>query len=82
MVPSTRKEVQQPQRKVPRAIVLPVAAAGMTGVVLFGHNIDCSAGREASIRICIISRQQTRARLRAITVSASGGFGLFFFFFF
>lgn len=34
MVPPSCEEVQQPQHKVPRTMVLPVAAAGMRGVYL------------------------------------------------
>lgn len=76
MVASMCEEVQNPHREVPKAIVLSVAAAGITGLlylipVLFSMpSVD--------VLRAVASGQPIGTLFKEVTGSAGGGFGLLF----
>lgn len=76
MVASMCEEVQNPEREVPKGMVLSVAAAGVTGIVyllpiLFVlPNVD--------VLLSVPSGQPIGTLFKIVTGSAGGGFGLLF----
>ncbi|CAZ83618.1 unnamed protein product [Tuber melanosporum] len=76
MVASMCEEVQQPQREVPRAMVLSVAAAGMTGVVYLVPILFVLP--DVKLLLEVPNGQPIGLLFKTVTGSASGGFGLLF----
>ncbi|RPB02644.1 putative GABA permease [Choiromyces venosus 120613-1] len=76
MVASMCEEVQQPQREVPRAMVLSVAAAGITGVVYLVPILFVLP--DVELLLGVANGQPIGLLFKTVTGSASGGFGLLF----
>lgn len=76
MVASMCEEVQQPQREVPRAMVLSVAAAGITGVVYLVPILFVLP--DVALLLGVSNGQPIGLLFKTITGSAAGGFGLLF----
>ncbi|PWW76734.1 amino acid transporter [Tuber magnatum] len=76
MVASMCEEVQQPQREVPRAMVLSVAAAGVTGVVYLVPILFVLPDVKPLLEVT--NGQPIGLLFKTVTGSASGGVGLLF----
>lgn len=76
MVASMCEEVQQPHREVPRAMVLSVAAAGVTGVVYLIPILFVLPN--VADLLGVSNGQPIGLLFKTVTGSASGGFGLLF----
>lgn len=76
MVPSMCEEVQNPHREVPKAIVLSVAAAGVTGVVYLIPILFVLPPVE--LLLGVANGQPIGLLFKTVTGSAAGGFGLLF----
>ncbi|KAF2878195.1 amino acid permease-like protein [Massariosphaeria phaeospora] len=76
MVASMCEEVQNPEREVPKAIVLSVAAAGVTGVIyLLGILFVLP---DVKMLLDVANGQPIGLLFKTVTGSAGGGFGLLF----
>ncbi|KAI5852143.1 GABA permease [Tricharina praecox] len=76
MVASMCEEVQNPEREVPRAMVLSVAAAGLTGVIYLIPILFVLPKVEDLLGVA--NGQPIGLLFKTVTGSASGGFGLLF----
>lgn len=76
MVAAMCEEVQSPEREVPKAIVLSVAAAGVTGVIYLIPILFVLP--EISILLDVANGQPIGLIFKTVTGSAGGGFGLLF----
>jgi len=76
MVAAMCEEVQNPEREVPKAIVLSVAAAGITGVVYLLPLLFTMP--DPAILLAVANGQPIGLWFKTVTGSAAGGFGLLF----
>ncbi|KAF8544571.1 putative GABA permease [Trichophaea hybrida] len=76
MVAAMCEEVQQPEREVPRAMVLSVAAAGITGVIYLIPILFVLPN--VADLLGVANGQPIGLLFKTVTGSASGGFGLLF----
>lgn len=76
MVAGMCEEVQHPEREVPRAIVLSVFAAGLTGVVYLVPILFVLPDVELLLNVA--NSQPIGLLFKTVTGSAAGGFGLLF----
>ena len=76
MVASMCEEVQNPAREVPKAIVLSVAAAGVTGVIYLIPILFVLPKVETLLNVA--NGQPIGLLFKTVTGSAGGGFGLLF----
>ncbi|KAF2491774.1 amino acid permease-like protein [Lophium mytilinum] len=76
MVASMCEEVQNPQREVPKAIVLSVAAAGVTGVIYLIPILFVLP--DVQMLLDVGNGQPIGLLFKTVTGSAGGGFGLLF----
>ncbi|EHA46912.1 hypothetical protein MCOR27_002017 [Pyricularia oryzae] len=76
MVASMCEEVQSPEREVPKAIVLSVVAAGITGLVYLIPVLFVLP--DVSVLLAIANGQPIGYVFKQATGSAAGGFGLLF----
>lgn len=76
MVAAMCEEVQQPQREVPKAIVLSVAAAGFTGVIYLIPILFVLP--DVKELLAVANGQPIGLIFKTATGSAGGGFGLLF----
>jgi len=76
MVASMCEEVQQPQKEVPKAIVLSVAAAGVTGVIYLIPILFVLP--DVQMLLNVGNGQPIGLLFKTVTGSAGGGFGLLF----
>ncbi|KZL84262.1 amino acid permease [Colletotrichum incanum] len=76
MVASMCEEVQNPEREVPRAIVLSVAAAGVTGVIYLIPILFVLP--DVQMLLDVANSQPIGLLFKTVTGSAAGGFGLLF----
>lgn len=74
MVAAMCEEVQNPEREVPKAIVLSVVAAGLTGLVLIVPLLFVMPDIAALLK----EAQPIGLLFKTVTGSAAGGFGLLF----
>lgn len=76
MVASMCEEVQNPEREVPRAIVLSVMAAGVTGVIYLIPLLFVLPN--VQMLLDVENSQPIGLLFKTVTGSAAGGFGLLF----
>lgn len=76
MVAAMCEEVQNPEREVPRAIVLSVVAAGLTGVVYLIPILFVLP--DVKMLLDVENSQPIGLLFKTVTGSAAGGFGLLF----
>ena len=76
VVASMCEEVQNPQREVPKAIVLSVVAAGLTGVIYLIPILFVLPPVE--LLLGVANNQPIGLLFKTVTGSAAGGFGLLF----
>lgn len=76
MVAAMCEEVQNPEREVPRAIVLSVVAAGLTGVIYLIPILFVLP--DVAMLLDVANSQPIGLLFKTVTGSASGGFGLLF----
>lgn len=76
MVASMCEEVQNPHREVPRAMVLSVAAAGVTGVIYLIPILFVLP--DVALLLGVSNGQPIGLLFQIATGSAAGGFGLLF----
>ncbi len=76
MVASMCEEVQQPHREVPKAMVLSVAAAGITGVIYLIPILFVLPNVQTLLGVA--NGQPIGLLFKTVTGSAGGGFGLLF----
>jgi amino acid transporter len=76
MVAGMCEEVQHPEREVPRAIVLSVLAAGITGVVYLVPILFVLP--DVELLLGVANSQPIGLLFKTVTGSAAGGFGLLF----
>lgn len=76
MVASMCEEVQNPEREVPRAMVLSVAAAGITGVLYLVPILFVLP--KVTLLLAVANGQPIGLLFKTVTGSAAGGFGLLF----
>lgn len=76
MIPAMCEEVQNPEREVPRAIVLSVAAAGVTGVIYLIPILFVLP--DVQMLLDVANGQPIGLLFKTVTGSAGGGFGLLF----
>ncbi|KAI9681159.1 MAG: hypothetical protein M1817_002441 [Caeruleum heppii] len=76
MVAAMCEEVQNPHREVPRAIVLSVAAAGITGVIYLIPILFVLPDIE--LLLAVSNGQPIGLLFKTVTGSSGGGFGLLF----
>ncbi|KAI5777164.1 amino acid/polyamine transporter I [Geopyxis carbonaria] len=76
MVASMCEEVQNPEREVPRAMVLSVLAAGVTGVIYLIPLLFVLPPVESLLGVA--NGQPIGLLFKTVTGSAAGGFGLLF----
>lgn len=76
MVASMCEEVQNPEREVPRAIVLSVMAAGVTGVIYLIPILFVLPN--VKMLLDVENSQPIGLLFKTVTGSAAGGFGLLF----
>jgi amino acid permease (GABA permease) len=76
MVASMCEEVQNPEREVPKAIVLSVAAAGLTGIIYLIPILFVLPPVE--LLLDVANGQPIGLLFKTVTGSAAGGFGLLF----
>jgi amino acid transporter len=76
MVASLNEEVQNPEREVPRAIVLSVVAAGFTGVIYLIPILFVLP--DVQLLLDVANSQPIGLLFKTVTGSAAGGFGLLF----
>ncbi|KAF2203303.1 amino acid permease-like protein [Delitschia confertaspora ATCC 74209] len=76
MVAAMCEEVQTPEREVPKAIVLSVAAAGVTGVIYLIPILFVLP--DIKMLLDVPSGQPIGLLFKTVTGSAGGGFGLLF----
>ena len=76
MVASMCEEVQNPEREVPKAIVLSVAAAGITGVIYLIPILFVLP--DVQLLLEVANGQPIGLLFKTVTGSAAGGFGLLF----
>ena len=76
MVASMCEEVQNPEREVPKAIVLSVAAAGVTGIIYLIPILFVLP--DVQMLLSVANSQPIGTLFKVVTGSAAGGFGLLF----
>ncbi|KAF2688763.1 amino acid permease-like protein [Lentithecium fluviatile CBS 122367] len=76
MVAAMCEEVQNPEREVPKAIVLSVAAAGVTGVIYLIPILFVLP--DVTLLLEVANGQPIGLLFKTVTGSAGGGFGLLF----
>lgn len=76
MVAAMCEEVQNPHREVPRAMVLSVAAAGVTGVIYLVPILFVLP--DVATLLAVSNGQPIGLLFKTVTGSAGGGFGLLF----
>ncbi|KAM4062679.1 amino acid permease [Hirsutella rhossiliensis] len=76
MVAAMCEEVQNPEREVPKAIVLSVVAAGVTGVVYIVPILFVLP--DVQMLLQVANSQPIGLLFKTVTGSAAGGFGLLF----
>lgn len=76
MVAAMCDEVQMPEREVPKAMVLSVAAAGVTGVIYLIPLLFVLP--DVSLLLSVANGQPIGLIFKIATGSAGGGFGLLF----
>ncbi|KAL2208293.1 amino acid transporter [Sarocladium strictum] len=76
MVAGMCEEVQHPEREVPRAIVLSVAAAGLTGILYLVPILFVLP--DVQMLLNVANSQPIGLLFKTVTGSAAGGFGLLF----
>src|SRR3954470_24821461 len=76
MVASMCEEVQNPEREVPKAMVLSVVAAGITGVIYLIPILFVLP--EVPTLLAVANGQPIGLIFKTATGSAAGGFGLLF----
>lgn len=76
MVPSMCEEVQNPHREVPKAIVLSVVAAGITGLVYLIPIMFVLP--DVQMLLHVANNQPIGLLFKTVTGSPGGGFGLLF----
>lgn len=76
MVAAMCEEVQNPEREVPRAIVLSVLAAGITGVIYLIPLLFVLP--DVQMLLSVANSQPIGTLFKTVTGSAAGGFGLLF----
>jgi len=76
MVAVMCEEVQSPEREVPKAIVLSVAAVGVTGVIYLIPILFVLP--EVATLLSVANGQPIGLLFKTVTGSAGGGFGLLF----
>lgn len=76
LVASMCEEVQNPAREVPKAMVLSVAAAGLTGIIYLIPILFVLP--DVQMLLSVTSGQPIGTLFKTVTGSASGGFGLLF----
>lgn len=76
MVAAMCEEVQNPEREVPRAIVLSVVAAGITGIIYLVPLLFVLP--DVGMLLAAANGQPIGLLFKTVTGSAAGGFGLLF----
>lgn len=76
MVAALSEEVQNPEREVPRAIVLSVLAAGITGIIYLIPILFVLP--DVKMLLEVANSQPIGLLFKTVTGSAAGGFGLLF----
>ncbi|KAI5456913.1 amino acid/polyamine transporter I [Mariannaea sp. PMI_226] len=76
MVAAMCEEVQNPEREVPRAIVLSVFAAGVTGIIYLIPILFVLP--DVQMLLSVANSQPIGTLFKTVTGSAAGGFGLLF----
>ncbi|PVH94725.1 amino acid permease-like protein [Periconia macrospinosa] len=76
MVAAMCEEVQNPEREVPKAIVLSVAAAGVTGIIYLIPILFVLP--DVQLLLDVANGQPIGLLFKTVTGSAAGGFGLLF----
>ncbi|KAK3216545.1 hypothetical protein GRF29_1g110971 [Pseudopithomyces chartarum] len=76
MVAAMCEEVQNPEREVPKAIVLSVAAAGVTGIIYLIPILFVLP--DTQLLLDVANGQPIGLLFKTVTGSAAGGFGLLF----
>ncbi|KAM5512951.1 amino acid permease [Fusarium oxysporum f. sp. phaseoli] len=76
MVAAMCEEVQNPEREVPKAIVLSVAAAGVTGIIYLIPILFVLP--DVQMLLSVANSQPIGTLFKVVTGSAAGGFGLLF----
>lgn len=76
MVAALCEEVANPEREVPKAIVLSVAAAGVTGVIYLIPILFVLP--DVKVLLAVANGQPIGPLFKTVTGSTSGGFGLLF----
>ncbi|KAL1602597.1 hypothetical protein SLS60_006013 [Paraconiothyrium brasiliense] len=76
MVAAMCEEVQNPEREVPKAIVLSVAAAGVTGIIYLIPILFVLPDVQSLLEVA--NGQPIGLLFKTVTGSAGGGFGLLF----
>ncbi|KAH7112159.1 amino acid permease-like protein [Dendryphion nanum] len=76
MVAAMCEEVQSPEREVPKAMVLSVAAAGVTGVIYLVPILFVLPDVQMLLKVA--NGQPIGLLFKTVTGSAAGGFGLLF----
>ncbi|OBT75861.1 hypothetical protein VF21_04370 [Pseudogymnoascus sp. 05NY08] len=76
MVASMCEEVPNPQREVPRALVLSVAAAGITGLIFLIPLLFVLP--DVKVLLSVANNQPIGLLFKTVTGSAGGAFGLLF----
>ena len=76
MVAGMCEEVQHPEREVPRAIVLSVLAAGITGIIYLVPILFVLP--DVQMLLDVANSQPIGLLFKTVTGSAAGGFGLLF----
>lgn len=76
MVAAMCEEVQSPEREVPKAIVLSVVAAGITGIIYLVPILFTLP--DIDMLLSVASGQPIGVLFKTVTGSAAGGFGLLF----
>jgi len=78
LVASMCEEVQHPQREVPKAMVLSVAAAGFTGIIYLIPLMFVIDDIKMLLSVANAGGQPIGLLFKIVTGSAGGGFGLLF----
>ncbi|TKA58994.1 hypothetical protein B0A49_11850 [Cryomyces minteri] len=76
MVAAMCEEVQEPEREVPKAMVVSVVAAGVTGVIFLVPILFVLP--DVQVLLAVASGQPLGLLFKLVTGSAAGGFGLLF----
>lgn len=78
LVAAMCEEVQRPEREVPKAMVLSVAAAGLTGIVYLIPLMFVLPDIDMLLKVADAGGQPIGLLFKTVTGSAAGGFGMLF----